>query len=152
MVKRTLWTPSSWECYKNNCECSEKCSNYKECQYIASQMADKKPPIKRAVMELIESGVAIPIAVTDYEVNCLSDEMVETLKYWLLDGLTREEIAKKMGITDRAVQEKIIAIMRPYEYAYAYKCPAKKAEAFEVWAKANLLPELEELEKVGVGC
>jgi predicted DNA-binding protein YlxM (UPF0122 family) len=103
-------------------------------------------------MELIESGVTIPVAVTDYEVNCLSDEMVETLKYWLLDGLTRKEIAKKMGITDKAVQEKIVAIMRPYDYSYAYDSPTNKAVAFESWAKENLVPELKELEKVGVGC
>lgn len=149
--KRTLWTPSSWECFKNNCTCSKECSNYDLCQSIAKKTKDKKPPIKKAVLDLIENGVAIPLAVTGTKGDFMSLEHSTALYLWIVGGLTDKEIASRMNTTEKAIQEKKSIILRGFNYSYPHN-RGNQVKNFREWAKADLIPELEELKKVGVVC
>ena len=149
MVKSAYWTPSSWECFKNNCICSEKCSNYETCQHIASQTKDKQPPIKKVVLDLIDGDISIPIAVTDYKLNVLSNNAVVILRMWLLDNLTIEEIMAKTGQTRRGVIESLTLCVNRFECSYDYTCKQRKAKEFRKWALENLAEEIIEVEKQG---
>lgn len=149
---RHLWTPASWECYKNNCICTEACSNFKECKYIASQRKDGQPPMKKSVDELLSSGVAIPLAVTGTKSDFMTSDLVKTLFYWVVEGLSDVEMASRFGITPSALRDKKSALLRGFEYSFKSTRPGQRSKDFKAWAEINLIPELEELKKVGVEC
>lgn len=148
---RTHWTPGSWECYKNNCICTEACANFKECQYIAQQMKDKQPPMKKSVEELLESGVAIPLVVTNTKADFMTPDLVKTLFYWVAEGLTDTEMAERFGISESALRDKKSRLLKEFNYSFKYNSN-KRADSFKSWATTDLIPELLELRKVGVEC
>lgn len=157
MVTKTGWTPSSWECFKNNCNCSRDCKNYEICNYIKASSGVDTPPIKKVVEDLIERDIVIPIAVTDYSLSFATNDTVSILKLWLLDNLNYEEISKKTEVTVRGVKERMLAIMQKYENNLDYpvnrsKRYSNKAQLFRAWATRNLKDEILELEKVGILC
>ena len=103
-------------------------------------------------MELIENGVAIRMAVTDYQLNFMTNESIEVLKLWLVDGLTKSEIAKRTGLAERAVQERIVQAINKFDCNYDSYYKAGKGRAFREWAEENLVPEIKELEREGLIC
>lgn len=147
---KLLWTESTYECFKNDCQCSENCKNFGVCQRIAKTTKDGEPPIKKIVDDLLTNGIAIPLAVTDSIADCLDPVDSKFLKLWILEGLSYKEISKKLGIAERSVYNRLLEMFNDYEYSYSHT--RNKSKDFQDWAKKSLLPELDKLEKVGVEC
>ena len=151
VTKRTGWTPSSWECFKNDCICKKSCSNYEVCKYIAAKQKDKQPPIKRVVEELIDSDIAIPLAVTEYAFNFMTDSTYHVFKKWVVEKESFEKIATDMNLTERAVKERILAVMNKYDYEFGYTSDnIKKIATFRKWATKNLMYAIEEIKEAGL--
>lgn len=148
-----FWTESSFECYKNNCECSEKCSNYHLCKQIAKDTKDGIPPIKKVVSKLLSETDYIPFIVTRGVSDMLSVDDVKVLKHILLDNLSLEEVAEKMNCKVKNLQDRISRMMTKYSYNYYSKRSMKRDfDNFKQYAKENIIPEVLEYEKVGVEC
>ena len=143
MVKKfSAWTVSSFECFENNCVCSDKCSNYQICKKISKDFKTI-PPMKNCVEELINQRYPIPIAVTYSMLNDLSPQLLLTLKLWVVDNLNNYEISKKLNLS--------VDVISAYKAAILRKFVARdRSVKFETWAKKNIVPEYDYLEKVGV--
>lgn len=152
MSKNAYWTKASFECYDNNCQCSERCSNYATCCRMAKQSKDGIPPMKHCVESLLTSGIAIPLAVTDGVVDCMSERDIEVLRLWA-KGLNPNEIANELKATLDEVENHRKRVYRFFSYGWEKpKNQYSYSDLFSLWARENLIPELDRLRKVGVSC
>lgn len=155
MGKRTInWTDSTYECYKNNCECSEKCKNFAICNRITRNENLKEPPIKKVVEELLEKGISIPYAVTGGLVNCLSTTEAILLKKIILEGKSVKEISKEIKRTEKSLSDCLVELSSKFSYSFSKRgrSTTHDKESLLKYAKENIIPEMLELEKEGVTC
>lgn len=153
MSVRVAWTKASFECYDRDCVCSPKCSNYEICCKVAKETVDGVPPMKKCVEDLISKGCAIPLAVTDSVLNNLTDMDTNILTLWLDWKFNINEIAEIMGVTTKSIANQRTKIYSRLEYLYNRPSNHRHVRnAFELWAKDNIIKELERLKKVGVEC
>lgn len=148
--EKLLWTESTYECFKNDCQCSSACKNYELCQRVAKTTKNGQPPIKKIVDDLLTKGIAIPLAVTDSIADTLDKKDSMLLRLWILEGLDYKTIGKKLKVTETTVYNRLLKMFGDFKYSYARKDYV--SEDFARWAKTELIPELDRLEKVGVEC
>lgn len=149
--EKQFWSPSTYECFRNNCQCSSACKNYELCQRIAKNKKDGQPPIKKAVANLLAEGISIPVAVTDSLVNCLNVSETKVLKLMVLNNMNRKEISKQLSMPEKTIHGIISNLYDKFSYGFSHT-KFTIGNDFNDYAKQELIPELEKLEREGVGC